>query len=371
MADHADHADLAELVTRPGPCTSVYLNARSDHVDAAARLRVEWGNARRDAEAAGAPAPALDALDRLPDDVDHAEGAAVAVVIDADGGVWRESLLDPLTHDLVVVDTLPRVGPVLEVRQRTLPHLVVVADRVGADLVAVRGGAADETRSVDGSDLHLHRGAPGGWSQRRFQQRAENRWEDNARGVADEAGQLARDIGARVIVVAGDERAVTALRDHLDPDVIDLVHDAAGSRHDDVDAVAEDAVRIVATEAAAEVVDRLEAFAAARGRGDALDGPDAALEALSEGRVERLLVHDDPDDDRRARIGVDRRIAVAAGVDATGLGVELEDARLVDAAVAVALTTGAEITIVPSAGRNAPAGGLGVVLRGGGTSRPG
>jgi peptide subunit release factor 1 (eRF1) len=363
----ADLQDLAPLVARPAPVVTAYLNARSDRTDADDRLRVEWVNARRDAAASGAPEPALEALDRLAADVHHADGAAVVAVVAADGSTWHEALLDPVAHDLVAVDTLPRLAPVIEVRQRSVPHLVVVADRVGADLVAVADGVAAESRLVEGSDVDVHRGAPGGWSQRRFQQRAENRWEDNARGVADEVGDLARRVGARVVVVAGDERALAALRDHVDADTAGLVREVAGSRHGDPEAVAEEAVRLAATEAASEVVERLEAFASARGRGAAVDGAEATLAALGEGRVERLLVHDDPDDDRRARISADRRLVAAAGVDTTGLGTELVDARLVDAAVTAALTTGAAITIVPAAGRNAPADGLGAVLRGGGT----
>ncbi|HSL59907.1 MAG TPA: Vms1/Ankzf1 family peptidyl-tRNA hydrolase [Acidimicrobiales bacterium] len=366
-----DLADLADLVARRGPFTSIYVNARSDRVDAADRLRIEWGNLRREAAAHGAPDAAIATIDELAATTHHGDAAAFAVIIDGDGGAHREALIDPIDHDVVDVDTLPRLGPIIEVRQGSIPHLLVVADRVGADLVAVAGGGETAAESVEGSEVDIHRGAPGGWSQRRFQQRAENRWEDNARGVAEEAARAARDIGARIVVVAGDERAVGFLREHLPADVAGLVVEVDGSRHDDLDGIADDAVRLVATEVAREVVERLEAFASARGRGDAVDGVTATLTALTERRVERLVIHDDPDDDRRAAISDDRSVVVDDPSDAADIGVDVDDARLVDAAMAAALVTGAAITIVPSAGRNAPAEGLGASLRGGGTTSAG
>ncbi len=35
------------------------------------------------------------------------------------------------------------------------------------------------TEQVEGETEYIRRGAPGGWSQKRFQQRAENTWEHN------------------------------------------------------------------------------------------------------------------------------------------------------------------------------------------------
>ena len=47
--------------------------------------------------------------------------------------------------------------------------------------VGIHGDSPEEVQvQVDGDELHIHRPHQGGWSQRRFQQRAENQWEANA-----------------------------------------------------------------------------------------------------------------------------------------------------------------------------------------------
>jgi hypothetical protein len=88
-------------------------------------------------------------------------------------------------------------------------RLIADITSAGADM------AADADNELEGETQDIARSAPGGWSQRRFQQRAENAWEDNARGVADEVAHLARAIDARFVAVAGDVRATAFLVEHL------------------------------------------------------------------------------------------------------------------------------------------------------------
>ena len=60
-------------------------------------------------------------------------------------------------------------------------------------------------REVEGSgadDVKLFQA--GGWSQRRYQQRQVNTWEENAREVADEVARLAKGIDARLLAIGGD-----------------------------------------------------------------------------------------------------------------------------------------------------------------------
>jgi hypothetical protein len=75
-----------------------------------------------------------------------------------------------------------------------------------------------------------------------------------------------------------------------------------------------------------------------------------------------LLVHEDPDDDRRAFFGPDPTAIGLRPDDLAALGVdEPSEAPLVDVAVRAALGTGAGIRVVPAG--HAPTGGLGAILR--------
>ena len=184
---------------------------------------------------------------------------------------------------------LPRWATVIEARQRVLAHVVVEADRAGADLTAFDGGDVLTTQTVEGSTLYIHRGHPGGWFQPRFQHRAENTWKDNAHQVADAVADLVRKVDAVLVAVSGDIRAQTFILESLPA----------------------------------------EEVRAGLANGTASTDSDAVMDALRDGRVARLLVHDDgtPGDQ-------------TAPTSSDG-------ARLVDRAIDAALATDAEILVVP------------------------
>src|SRR5437588_524668 len=120
----------------------------------------------------------------------HKEGRTLAVIADAGGARLVRHEPEPPARDAGWVAPLPRVGPLLEWAQAAVPHLVVLADRAGADIVTFSrradgyggGGATVTTVGEEtGDDPTLRKSNPGGWSQRRYQKRAENLWEENAR----------------------------------------------------------------------------------------------------------------------------------------------------------------------------------------------
>jgi peptide subunit release factor 1 (eRF1) len=213
----------------------------------------------------------------------------------------------------------------------------------------------EHSEQVDGETLHLQRSAPGGWSQRRFQQRAENQWEDNAREVADQIAAIADEIGAELIVVAGDVRAKQFLGKHLPSPWVELMRDVEGGRDDwSLESITEESVRLEATVAAELTVSVLDRFAEAQGNGLAASDVDETLAALNERRVETLLVVDDsesidePDADAAA-VGADDPAMISteeSAVEATGQ--EAEEAPLLDAAIHAALSGGATVRIVPA-----------------------
>ena len=352
-------SDLKKIVQREGPTATVVLAAPSATPDAGEQLDLRWRNARAHLERSGAADVELEQLDRAVEGLDHGEGAAFVLIANVGHPVWVEHLDDAVTRDLSVLDELPRLGAVIENRQRSIPHMVVLADRVGADVIAVDAGSELESAEIGGSELHIHRGHPGGWSQRRFQQRAENRWEANAGEVADVVVEMANRVEPRFIAVAGDVRAVTFLLDQLPPSVAAISQKLDGQSSE---LIADQTVRAAADVVARETVEALEAFKEAAGRGRAAVGAAETLTALSEGRAATLLVHDDPDDDRTAAF--DRSGLTCWIDDATLRSTRPEGAvagRLVDVAIRSALLSDAAIRMVP--GHAGPDDGLGALLR--------
>jgi peptide subunit release factor 1 (eRF1) len=250
-------------------------------------------------------------------------------------------------------------------RQSYPTHVVVTADRLGADLVAVRYGGGEERLEVEGEDFPITKVAPGGWSQRRYQQRAEERWEHNAHLVADRLVRLVRRVDPRLVVVAGDVRAVSLLEEALPRDVLDLVEKVQGSRSEDgpddvvADRVAE-LLRVAVEEDTARLVERWREEV---GQHDlATDGPEATLLALAAAQVDTLLVAEDPDDERTAWFGPGPTQVSARREDLAAMGVEEPaQGRLLDVLVRAVLGTGGGVRVIePDAG---PSGGVGALLR--------
>ena len=357
--------DLEKIWQAEGPFLSVYLTTEGEIENAAHRSEQRWRTLRATLEERNVSAAILDAVDLLVSTA-HQRGGSLAVVAAEDGGILHvEHGPTPPIRDVGVWDALPRLGPVVEWRQSIVPYVVVLADRRGADLSAFSPSMPDlhmETEPGPGPDRKV---GPGGWSQRRYQQRVENSWEENAAEIAVQVTRLVEATEARLVVVAGDVRTVALLRGELPERVAALVEEVAGGRTLDGsrDAIAEDVARLVDVTAARRTGEVLTRFSEERGQGDAAaDGVAAVFAALSRGQVEQLLVHDDLDDDRRAWFGPEPPHIATSREDLERFGVERpREGRLVDVAIRAGLGTGAGIRIIPP--EVGVRDGLGALLR--------
>lgn len=194
------------------------------------------------------------------------------------------------------VGRAPRLVPALfDVQRSSFNVIGALVDRVGADLfVGEDGGfcAPDGERvSIEGDSEFIHRGAHGGWSQHRFQVRAEQVWEINGARVAEKLAELAERHQAVGIVVSGDVRAAHFVIAHLPSPCRPLaryVH--TGGRHepDSPTRLNAEMVRVSGL-GADDVVDRAFGRVAAAGR-RRVDELGATAQALRVHDIEELLV---------------------------------------------------------------------------------
>jgi len=277
------------VFTAAPPVISVYLTTAGARPDAAGHVALRWKSLRRRLAEDGAPEAALAHVDPMIERA-HAEGETLVAMANAEKLLYVANLPELPEDDLAVVGPLPHVVPLLAAMQRMLPHIVVATDRVGAELVAVLPADPDQHAEVTGSDLHITRSSPGGWSQRRFQQRAENRWEANARAVAEELTRLVDATDPRIVVISGDVRAVAFLREHVPARVKSLLAEVQGD-YSSVDEVLHRGRELVADVAEVDTAALLADFERERGQGDLSSvGPPATLEALARGQVETVLL---------------------------------------------------------------------------------
>jgi hypothetical protein len=365
--------DIAAAFDGSGPFVTVYLGTEAAVEQAAQQNELRWKTLRRQLEEAGAPAEALAAIDPLVPDAHH-RGRTLAVVTDTTGVRLVRHEPEPPARDAGWVAPLPRVGPLIEWAQTAIPHLVVLADRAGADIVVFSRDAAESgaggapvvsVGEETGDDPMLRKTSRGGWSQRRYQNRAENLWEQNAKAVADQVASLVDETGSRLVVVAGDVRALQLLREHLPAQTGELLREVDGSRApgSGLDEIADDVVKLAATVAAEDTVEFLRQFKQERGqRHLGAEGAKATIAALAAARVDTLLIHDDPDDSRTAWFGPEPGMVAETAQALSDMGVDdPQAARLVDVAIRAAFATGAAVRIVPSVGSVQE--GIGAILR--------
>jgi hypothetical protein len=356
-----DLHELAPVYERPGPFATVYLGT-DRHIDNAEQRSLQrWRAVRRELEERGAPEGCLDAIEEVVAPA-HLVSDQLAVIADEHEVLVLHHLAQPLDRDRARWGPLPDAVPVLHARQDDVPFAVVLADRGGADLLGHEPGAREIERVV-GDGEPERKVAPGGWSQKRFQQRADEDWAATAREVAEAVEALADRIEARTLVLGGDVRATHLVLERLPARLADLTHVITAGRA--VDGSEEEREReihrLVATAVAEDSVALLERFKEERGQHDrAADGPAATVDALNRAAVAVLLVADV--EQPSAWVSAE---ALPIGLEPATVDVLSEErpieVPLADALVRAAWATGASVRVIPKAG---PVNdGVGALLR--------
>jgi hypothetical protein len=264
---------------------------------------------------------------------------------------------------------LPRVAPLLELAGEDPVCIIAYVDRRGADFELRSPLGRDDAGGVTGRQWPLHRTSSVDWSERRFQLRVENTWEHNAAEIADALAVCHEETGADLLILVGDDRERRSVRERLPQRLHDLVAEAsrgAGSRLLD-----EDVERIRAEHVHDRAAAELERFLAARGpddegRASAVEGVPALVEAAREHRIDELLIRpDSADAHREVWIGEDPDQLAVRRTELKVLGEQNSwSARADDALIRSAVATDAPaLSVAAAPGDDAPAGGLGALLR--------
>ena len=355
---------IAQLLKKEGPYLSLYLNTEAKKEEAPREIEIRWRDFKRDLKERGAPQAVLDEIDDVVARA-HQSGDGLALVATTQGVVLSEHLSNAI-EDSASWGPVPRLLPWLEWVQDRPGYAVVLADRTGADIYVNSSVKPDWSQHVEGDDFPVQRVNAGGWSQRRFQQRAENLWEQNAKEVAGALAKIVRDETIELVVLTGDVRAVSFLREHLPGDFPDAVLDLHVETSS-LDEIADELDKGVAAFVAQSTDELLDKFQEERGQQDlAVEGFDATCEVLREARVATLFVPRDPRSSMAYFIPGTTPLQVGAGQQALAqlnIG-SVERAPGIDLLVASALSAGSNVRVLPHLPADlAPKDGIGALLR--------
>lgn len=362
-----DVAALTKLYGLDGPFTTICLATNSDTEDAAAQLEIRWKNVLRDLEQAGVDQATRDALTAARGE--HGRGNTRILVATAGTVHLAVSLPQPPAQEFVTVEHLPRLVPLLDATLLQVPHVLVLADRQGADVLAYTSGPEpDEEASVTNERFPQHKVKFGGWATKRFMNDVEESWEASARDVAHLIDRVARDITARVVIASGDERALQLIGQHLPTDLGSRYRTIdGGGRHVDGsdNVIAEQVLEVLGEVVTGDTIELLEKYAEERGQHDrASDGAARTIEALRMSQVETLILTDAREGQRSVWIGPDPTHVALTEQELRDIGVDAPaKAPLEEAVVRAALGTGAAVRFVGGGLEQSPKDGVGAILR--------
>jgi peptide subunit release factor 1 (eRF1) len=229
--------------------------------------------------------------------------------------------------------------------------VLVTTDRSGADLVGVSPGRDEVRGQAGGATDPIRKVAPGGWSQRRFQQRAENNWEHNAQDVARQVVDLAQRVDARAVLAGGDVRAMQLLRDSLPTEQREGLIEIAATRSADGSGPRTPAAIAAALETISgrDTTELLRKYAEEAGQNDrATEGVDETIGALQRAQVDVLLLMESAIPDRTAWFGPEpAQVASKENALETFAVDNPQEGQLVDVLVRAALGTDAGVRVVP------------------------
>jgi peptide subunit release factor 1 (eRF1) len=295
---------------------------------------------------------------------------------------WLAEELEPATNGVAIFasggaglfDAVQLQAPVDEHRLyiQEQPHLFHLArlydafprlasvrlDTNSAQIIVTALGRVELAHGIEGEKTN--RSEAGGWSQARFQRRADNLYQQHAKEVVDALEVIVREEDIRHIVLFGDDVIIPRLRDELpkalDEKVIGALRlDASATDDAIVDA------SLAALREADDAADQAKVGAvldAWRSRGLGVAGIEETLAALTRGQVAELVIsarfeseHDTPE-------AVDASVLPDVPTRQRTQTVDLA-AQLVHQALA----TGATVRFIEAASELDAAGGVGAVLR--------
>jgi hypothetical protein len=273
-----------------GPYATVLMDATHDTENAAAEQRLRWRGLRAELAGQGAPDGVLAQLDQAVAETTTPDGNAGRVLVADAGGV----LFDRFTPTSPAVPTarcgvLPDLLAVAVVVPEAVRTVLVHVDETGGEVVVPGDGG----HSVGGAGP-VHKVPAGGPSHLSMQERVEESWRRNTVAVAAAVDEEVRRIGAELLVVTGDARSRSRLRDALSARSVELMAEVehTGGTEPELGDTVERAADDVREQWHRAAIDR---FAKAYGRpeGLAVTGLADVVAASRAQAVETLLVDTD------------------------------------------------------------------------------
>jgi peptide subunit release factor 1 (eRF1) len=364
---------LATYEPRDVPVISLYLNLAPD----------QHGRERYDAFLRKAFAERLKAFDPhsaehaslerdveritayLSDEIDPSRNA-VAIFSSAGAGEFFEAIqLDvPIDDHWLFIGAVPHIYPLVRLVDQYPRYASVLVDTHRARILVFGLGTVERRAEVVG--VKTRRSSMGGWSQARYQRRADHLHQQHIKEVVDALETIVRRDNIQHVIVAGDDVVVSLLRDAMPKALAERLVDVLKlDRTAGDDAIVDATLDVLRAKDAETDVERVrEVVDAWQSGGLGVVGPEATLRALELGQVDELLIAGEPQAIKpiAARPGpaVPEPIAVESS---SAVESDTRQIQLSDELVTRAQQTAADVRIIENAELLKAYGGVAASLR--------
>lgn len=300
----------------------------------------------------------------LADDVNRSANGLALFASSGGGEFFQAIQLDvPLPEHWLFVGSVPHLYPLAKIIDQYPRYASVLLDTNRARIFVFGLGSVERREQV--TSEKTRRSAMGGWSQARYQRRAENVHMHHVKEVVEALEKIVQQDRIEHIIVAGDEVVVPLLREHLPKhlnekivDVLSLDRDAG---EDEIIQATLEVLRQKDAETDAEKVE--EVIGAWQGSGLGVVGPDATLTALQMGQVDELLIAGLPDALRATRLPDDSAPGRVKAETSAASSADERQLKLADELVTRAEQTGARVRFIEDPELLKEFGGVAALLR--------
>ena len=364
---------LAAFEPQDVPVVSLYLNLTSDQhgrdnyevflrkafaerLKAFADNSVERASLERDVERINA---------YLADEVNRsANGLAIFAAAGAGEFFDALQLAAPVDEHWLFIGSVPHIYPLARLADQYPRYASVLLDTHQARILVFGLGSVEKREEITG--VKTRRSSMGGWSQARYQRRAENFHLHHVKEVVETLDRIVRADNIEHVIIAGDEVVVPLLKEQLPPhladklvDVLKLERDAG---EDEIVEATLEALRQKDAESDAERV--AELIGAWQGNGLGVVGPEATLRALQMGQVDELLISGTAQELKAVQKLPDDAAPGAVVVETSApSSADESQLKLSDELVTRAQQTGARVRIIEDPNLLKEFGGVGALLR--------
>jgi peptide subunit release factor 1 (eRF1) len=363
---------LAALEPSPFPVVSLYLNlaGQNGREDYHQFIRKAFSDRAKGFPTGSSERESFDKdVDRIQkhlDSKDNTSSQALAIFACTGSDLFEAIPLDaPIDAHWLFIDSVPHLYPLARLVENYPRYAAVMLDTNKARIFVFGVGLAKEEREEKIVGKKTRRTSKGGWSQARYQRRADNFHTNHVKEVVDTLDRIVREENIEHIVVAGAEVAVPLLREQLPKHLADRIVDVIALPGNDTNFLETTMAALREKDAETDIERVRELIDAWQSGGLGVAGPEATLSAFQLGQVEELIITGSPETLKPVQSLPEDSAPGDVQVETSNAQGAADDKRLKlsDDLVTRAQQTSARIRFIEDASLLADVGGVGALLR--------